>query len=492
MKKLLITALIAASSLATYAGGLMTNTNYHIAFDRMMARGATFDIDAAYSNPAGIVWGHDGWQLSLNFQKPWQNRDITTTVPNYLAVPAGMNPLFPNGYAGVNIDKKFNGKASAPIVPALFAAYKKDKWAVSAMIGIVGSGGFVKYDDGIPMFNLMTMGKIFEASVKAKAAAPTDPTKMIVTPEMYNISSTVKGKQYIYGAQLNFTYKLADYLSAAVGIRANYYDGYNRGYVTATTLENLGSQQLMDLQLDVTQRAFGIAPIVSVNYHKGPLTVAARYEFRTKINTKNTTDALSVTMMGQTTDIKATAAQIGNEKTLAALAAAMGDEMAGKIKNYMPDENVRYDMPSLFVAAVGYEFSPKLRATLEYHFFDDKNAKMADDRQKELKHGTHEILAGVEYDINEKFTVSCGAQRTDYGLSDGYQQNTSFACDSYSIGLGGAWNISDKLRLNAGYFITLYSDYTHNQEKYLGTNYAGKDVYSRTNNVIGVGIDYKF
>ena len=126
------------------AGGLMTNTNYHIAFDRMMARSATFDVDAAFSNPAGTVWGHEGWQLSLNFQKPWQNRDITTTVPNYLAVPAGANPLFPNGYAGVNIDKKYNGVASAPIVPALFATYKKDRWAVSAMIGIVG---YYKYLD---------------------------------------------------------------------------------------------------------------------------------------------------------------------------------------------------------------------------------------------------------------------------------------------------------------------------------------------------------
>ena len=51
------------------AGGLMTNTNYHIAFDRMFARGATFDIDAAYSNPAGLAWGHEGFQISLNFQR---------------------------------------------------------------------------------------------------------------------------------------------------------------------------------------------------------------------------------------------------------------------------------------------------------------------------------------------------------------------------------------------------------------------------------------
>ena len=111
---------MASASLMAEAGGLMTNTNYHIAFDRMFARGATTEIDAAYSNPAGLAWGHEGWQMSLNFQKPWQNRDIETQIPNYLAYPA-------LGYAGENINQKYNGKASAPIVPALFASYKQDR-----------------------------------------------------------------------------------------------------------------------------------------------------------------------------------------------------------------------------------------------------------------------------------------------------------------------------------------------------------------------------
>lgn len=481
-KSLTLVLLMALCSVAAHAGGLMTNTNYHIAFDRMFARGATTEIDATFSNPAGLAWGHEGWQMSLNFQKPWQNRDIETNIPNYLAYPA-------LGYNGYNVHQKYNGKASAPIVPALFASYKKDRWAVSAMIGIVGSGGFVKYEDGIPMFNMMTMGKIFEKSAAAKMANPSSP---LMTPETYDIKSEVKGKQYIYGGQLNFTFKIIDCLSAAVGLRANYYDGYNRGYVTATTLEQLGSQQLMELNLDVTQRAWGFSPILSIDFHKGPLTLAARYEFRSKLNTKNDTKALDVTMMGQKTDIKALSAQMGNEATLAALSAAMGDEMAGKIKNYMPDEYTRYDMPSLFVVAMGYEFTPKLRAAVEYHFFDDKNAKMADNRQKYLNHGTHEILAGVEYDINDKYTISCGGQRTDYGLSDDYQQNTSFACDSYSVGLGGAWNINDKVRLNVSYFCSLYSDYKKESGNYLGTPYPGTDTYSRTNHVIGVGIDYKF
>ena len=80
-----VTAMLATT---TWAGGLMTNTNYHIAFDRMMARGASFDVDAAFSNPAGLVWGHEGWQVSLNFQKPWQDRDIQLTATTSWQYPA--------------------------------------------------------------------------------------------------------------------------------------------------------------------------------------------------------------------------------------------------------------------------------------------------------------------------------------------------------------------------------------------------------------------
>ena len=462
-KKVLFLAVFVFGLAATVrAGGLMTNTNYHIAFDRMMARGATFDIDAAYSNPAGLAWGKDGFQLSLNFQKPWQNRDITLG------------------------DTKYEGVASAPIVPALFASYKKDRWAVSSMIGIVGSGGFVKYDNGVPEFNML-LGTIITKMTQGLSVA-TNGFAPVVTPDQFD--SEMKGKQYIYGGQVNFTYKIFDCFSAAAGIRANYYDGYYRGHVKAnhSTMGNLAS-----LSLDVDQKGWGFTPMVSINYHQGPLTLTARYEFRTKIETKNETNSMETSLNSEQL-IEAPLVKLVAAGAMTAETAAEGatiikgkvnELLAPYIAPYQDGVRTRYDMPALLSVAAGYEFTPKLRATLEYHFFDDKNAKMANDRQNELTHGTHEILAGVEYDINDKFTVSCGGQRTDYGLSDGYQQNTSFACDSYSIGLGGAWNISEKIRLNAGYFISIYSDYDK-QASY------GVETYSRTNNVIGVGIDYRF
>ncbi len=447
---------------AASAGGLMTNTNYHIAFDRMMARGASMEIDAAYSNPAGLAWGYDGFQMSLDFQKPWQNRDIT--------------------YNGV----KYEGVASAPIVPALFASYKKDRWAISSMIGIVGSGGFVKYDEGVPMFNVLLGSTI--TSLTQSLNQVTQGYAPIVSPDQFD--SEMKGKQYIYGAQFNYTYKILDCFSAAAGVRVNYYDGYYRGHVKAnhSSMGNLAS-----LALDVDQKGWGFTPIVSVNYHQGPLTLTARYEFRTKINTKNETNSLSASLNSDQLVVAPLTRLVAAGALPAEQAAAMATQIKSTVESglatytapYQDGVRTRYDMPAMLSVAAGYEFTPQLRATLEYHFFDDKNAKMANDRQDELTHGTHEILAGVEYDINDKFTVSCGGQRTDYGLSDGYQQNTSFACDSYSIGLGGAWNINEKVRLNAGYFISLYSDYDK-QASY------GKETYSRTNNVIGVGIDYKF
>ena len=332
------------------------------------------------------------------------------------------------------------------------------------MIGIVGSGGYVEYKQGVPMFNVL-----LQSMLNANG----------ITPNQYVLNSEMKGKQYIYGGQINFTYKILDCLSAAIGIRANYYDGYYRGHVIAQNHPQLG--EVAKLLLDVDQKGWGFTPLISLAYHQGPLSLSARYEFRTKVNPKNDTNVLDAGLGTSTIAALMAKDPQGAMAKLQGLQSQLGAYTAP----YQDGVRTRYDMPSLFVAAVGYEFTPRLRAAVEYHFFDDKHAKMANDRQKTLKHGTHEFLAGVEYDINKKFTISCGGQRTDYGISDEYQQNTSFACDSWSLGLGGAWNINEKMRLNASYFCSLYSDYKK-QAAY------GLETYSRTNHVIGVGLDYKF
>lgn len=448
-------------SISAWGGGLMTNTNYHIAFDRMMARGASFDIDAIYSNPAGLAWGHKGWQLSFNVQKPFQYRNVEATLAQPFAAAVGFE------------QHKFKGKASAnPFVPALFASYKHDKWALGIMAGIVGSGGKVTYKEGIPMFVVPVGGMMSQVASGINAQLPAGYPQ--VPGDFYNLDAYMQGKQYIYGIQANYSYRFGNHWAAAVGVRANIYNGFSRGHVIATTanpiVQNaMGSGDLLGLNLDVDQKGFGVAPLLSLNYRWKGLTLTGRYEFRTRLNIPNDTKTL----------------QVSAAPTLQPQLASVSPMAAP----YQDGVKTRYDMPALLSLAVGYEIRPNLRVTSEFHFFDDKNAKMAGNRQNEIGRGTLEYLYGLEWDINKTFTVSCGAQRTDYAVNDEYQSNTAFACDSYSVGLGGAVNITSYLRVNLGYFCSIYSDYLR-QTSYM--NIPVGETYSRTNHVFGLGVDYKF
>ena len=213
IKKLLcIATLLILSMPVAFAGGLLHNTNQHIDFVRMMARGASFDIDGVYTNPAGSVFNeHQGWTLSLNIQSAYQERDVNATFPLY------MNPTH---------TKLYEGNASAPIIPSLYGVYHKDKLAVSGFLGVVGGGGKCSFDDGLPMFDAAVMAGVYGQTAAllnqypALGAVFSGP----VTPDQYDISTAMKGRQFIYGAQLGAAYRFLPWLSAlalAVWLRSN-------------------------------------------------------------------------------------------------------------------------------------------------------------------------------------------------------------------------------------------------------------------------------
>ena len=75
--------LVAATVVTTLkTGGPMTNTNYHIAFDRMMAA-AHFRRRCRLPAPPAPSGATTAGSRSLNFQKPWQNRDIKVADVTY-------------------------------------------------------------------------------------------------------------------------------------------------------------------------------------------------------------------------------------------------------------------------------------------------------------------------------------------------------------------------------------------------------------------------
>ena len=427
-------------SIPTFAGGLLTNTNQHVAFLRMLARGASIDIDGVYSNPAGLAFlPGDGLYLSLNGQSAYQTRNISTTFP-----------LFPEE----GNRRYYKGTASAPFIPSFQGAYKKGDWTISGSFAVVGGGGKASFDDGLGMFDSMIMGNISQASGGQ------------ITPSMYSINSAMDGSQFIYGVQLGLSYKINDWLSVFAGGRMNYFSGGYEGFLTATVnsnIPNLGGTELAAIELDCDQTGWGITPILGADVKLGKWNIGLKYEFLTNLNLENKTRKAEVRASG----------------------VVMPDNELNPLASFKDGVNTPSDIPALLTAAVGYEILPTLRASVEYHHFFDKAAGMAGGKEKALKHGTHEFLVGAEWDVTKQLTLSGGFQRTDYGLADDFQSDISFSCDSYSLGFGAAIKMTKHLTMNVAYFWTNYSDY----DKITAT---GSTTYSRTNKVFGLGVDYKF
>ena len=442
MRKIsLISFMMLIVSTSTFAGGLLTNTNQHAAFLRMLSRGATTEIDGALSNPAGLAFlPNDGFHMSLSIQSAFQTRNIDASCE------------------GLGLNKYYEGKASAPVIPSLFAAYKMGDWTISGFFGITGGGGKASFDDGLPMFDAMVIGGLGAQKIPSNA---------------YSLKSYMDGKQYIYSVQLGLTYKITEWLSAFAGGRMNYFTGGYQGALKASAAVDLPSPagtipvgtELIGIDLDCDQTGWGFTPVIGLDAKWGKLNIGAKYEFMTNLNIENSTKANSLRMIG-----------------------AAESELA----DYKHGVNTPNDIPSMLSIAASYEFLPVLRASVEYHFFDDKSAGMAGGKQKYLTKGTNEYLAGIEWDVTKHLTLSCGGQITDYGLSDNYQSDTSFSCDSYTLGFGAKLNLTERAALNVGYMWTTYEDYTKKSQNYNNTGLSGTNIYSRTNKVFGASINYRF
>lgn len=512
MKKTLLLGLIALTAAhAAHAGGLLNNTSLHALYLRSLARNASLAIDATYYNPAGLVFTPDGWRFSVNSQTVLQRRDIDATFAPFAYSTAGTTT------------KRFEGKATAPIVPTLMASYKKGDWAFSAVAGIFGGGGKASFTSGLPQFeaNVALVPTITQAiAQKATAMIATLPAgalppaaqagfAKLIDPikaaNKYSVDSKLEGLQYVFGLQAGASYKINQHLSAYLGARLSYayntYTGYIRniqvsgadgamhhaptyfgaiavGAKAAEPIVNnlpdalkqqvqpvlavpgLLAKKTLDKRIEVKQTGIGLAPIVGLNFNYEGLNVGARYEFRTAIRVKNTTQA--------------------NDSGM---------------EQFADGAKVANDLPAVLGVGASYRILPTVTAAVSYNHFFEKSANMAGDKQKTLKGNTNEYLFGVEWNALDWLDVSGGVQITRKGVSDAYQSNIHFDMSSTSFGLGVGLHLTKEAQLNLAYMISSYGDHkkavsTYAAQPALGIVLPGSEVYTRKNQIFSIGLDY--
>lgn len=512
------------------AGGILTNTNQNISFLRNPARDGAIGIDGVYSNPAGVAFLPEGFHLSLNFQNVTQSRSVLTT-----------NPFFALGAKnGGNPTKLYKGEASAPVLPSFQAAYNKGDWSFQGAFGVIGGGGKCEFTEGLGSFEgyVGGIGTLLGGVSQQLSASGID----VPAVKGYDVDGYMQGRQYYFGVTAGAAYKVNEHLSVYGGLRVLYGDatykaklenlkamtdkgaltlpafftGVEKGLVAAgdavqqgigqcvgkymseglTQAEAMQTPEVQALlvkgqaiqaagdqlvaqaatlapymngvNLQADQVGWGIAPIIGVDYKIGQFNFGAKYEFKTRMRMKN-----------KSTEREAS--------------------IIPAVNKFADGSKVPEDSPALLTVGAQWSMLDNVRINAGYHHYFDTDAHQYMHQEKLLDGGTNEYLGGIEWDPIDKLTVSAGFQVTRYGLTDEYMNDMSFVVNSWSFGAGVSYQINDRVKVQAAYFKTNYSDYERTTPAHAMTMGGAtlpmpesKDVFGRTNHVFGIGVDLSF
>lgn len=494
MKKI-ATLLLAIATVATAsAGGLMTNSNQSAAFLRSIARGTTLDTDAVYNNPAGTVFMTDGWHFGINNQMAYQTRstDSSYALFRYGANNGNMAALDDKGYL-TYLPKTFEGEVFSPVIPSFHLTWKKDRVAVMVGMGVNGGGGSLEYNDGLASFERMF------------AALPAGMQQLGIPATQYDLDMYLKGSSMTLAFNVGAAYRLTDWLSVAamvrLGVTSNSYEGHLKninvnvgGQMTPATQLFAGAYSQLEAQMNAAVGAYGPGFLTSADGQKLAAAMATVKENQIKtmnhtLDVKQTGYSVSpvVALYAQKNGWAASVKYEFKMATELEIESAMVSAADPVINGLFPNgEKVKAETPALLAVALSRQFGD-VKVTAEWHEYFDKDAENS--FSQTVEGNTMEYLLGAEWQINDKWLVSCGVQRTQYDLDENAYSDMNFSTPSWSTGIGVAYNITEKLRLNAGVMPTFYEDVTSVGQQN-GVDF--KDVYKRTSISWGLGLDFKF
>ena len=449
MKKFAALAALLLLAVPLTHASIITNTNQSAIYYRLLSRNASMQIDAVYYNPAGLTQLKDGWHLAFHNQTIYQEKTVV------------------NDYLFLN-DPKYVGEVNVPFFPTFFAAYKKDKLALSFGFGPNSGGGTADFTTGLPSFEI----PISNLPTMVSAFVPTTA---------YSANLAFKGRSIYYGLQFNASYALSDVFALAAGFRyiiaENTYEGAieniminpqhplvnpSGGLMSAVQFFTLIGQPSLaalaqDKAVDVKQEGTGFTPILGLNLRPSEkLNIGIKYEFNTSLELENKTTKDDTGMF--------------------------------------PDgEKSQNDIPAILAAGIEYSVLEQLRAHFSFNLYFDKSADW-DGREELVNGNSYDVAFGLEFDVTEAFLLSAGYLHTQIDVDKEYQTDLSHELTSDTFAGGARLTIRDRLDLDLGVLYVSYKDDEQDISYFLGTpplaiplgSYAEK--YSRTTWAFALGL----
>jgi len=413
--------LLASSGLYAQMVNLM---NMSAEWERTGNRNAAIDAaDIVFYNPAGLTKLTEGIHLNISNQTLIRLPEHTA---DYTALGTGSGR---ETYSHEGVDW---------FLPNLYLAYRQDNWALFTGIFVPAGGATVNYPDG----SITTEFLKYQTNL---SAGPFDS---------FSNESLEASSVYLSGI-LGGTYAINDIFSFSIGARYIYAINTTNGEFTATVS---GFDTVF--KVDTEDTADGISGVIGVNITPIPeLNIGIRYE--------------TITKMEFETDVNR-------------------DDLG----MFTPGEKNSNDIPAVFAMGVLYAFTPEFSLEADFTYFFQEQADWGKDDTTGADYAksagdAFTVGLAAVFKLKPAITLSGGITYSKFLWEDMdayYAKLGSFETifsDNYAIIIGGAFEITEGVKINMGYNFTWWDDET--------ITYNGLEVKTRyTAHVIAIGADCSF
>ena len=452
MKKSLVILSLLASANA-FAGSIDYLAQQDAEYFAHPAMIGKVGVSGAYYNPAGTVFLEDGLYVQLNSQTLFKTYEMDTKIAEKLSHESDHPSAF---------------------VPSIQIVKKEGDRSYFLHAGAAAGGGAVKYENGISAFEVI--GQEIHAGLIEKG--------FVNNTVDYLRGSTVNGSSYYINTTFGMAQKINSKFSIAGGLRFMYamreLNGTaNYELYAGNVLKDISDKDKTgDVRVDIDSErtGWGVGGVLGFHYQPTEkLNIGFKYETEVELNL-NADGSVSTTSKNPYFN-----ANTGTGSIVGNINGALEKEPV--IAEWLEDD--RRNLPAMMALGVSYELTDRitLLTSGNYYFIKDANRNGCYDNYD----NGYEISVGVDYKLNDKWTLMAGYQYTDTGANENTYKDTDYALDADMYGVGVKYTPDETKEFIVSYAYVDYKNGTAVNEKGQETTTFKKEV-----NAIGLSATFKF
>ncbi len=401
--KLILTTMLVICSSGLYAQ-IVNLSNMSAEWQRTGNRNAAIDAaDIIFYNPAGLTKLADGIHINASNQ-------TLIRLPEHTA----------DYSAWGDKERTYSHEGTDWFLPDLYAAYKKDNWAVFTGFFIPAGGASVNYTAGSLTTQMLQIQANFNTMIGSGYSFDSFKNQSLEASSIY------------MGALLGGSYAINDIVSLAAGVR--YIHVMNTTKVEVSGVDNDTPANNRTFKVDTEDTGNGYSGVIGVNITPLPeLNIGMRYETVTKIELK--------------TDVNRDDIGIAED-----------------------GEKTPADMPAVFGIGVAYSVIPELTLEADFTYYFQSQADWGKDDNgdsySEFAGDCYGTGIAAVYKVNNEITASMGICYTAFLWDDEaayYAKFGSFETlysDNIAILIGGAYEVTKGIKINLAYNYTWWKSET--------------------------------